>query len=398
MWVPRSEGELIKAIEVGDLIETATFDAKAALPTRGRSKDLAIDVAAMANDGGTLLYGVAEDERGRPNILSPIELDGATERVDRIVRSCISEPPTIELHLIPTDDDPEVGYLVVAVPPSPRAPHMVTVGKDYRYYGRSATGNVLLTEGEVARLYERPRRWEIDREALLEEEISQAPLRPRADFAYLHLVARPVVSDEALFGKAADGQAPLQFLGGLFSSAKAAFSQPYSPDLPQLSNFDRVTDGWLWRTHQEIDPIQRQTDRPQYVLHFQVDLDGSGHLFCGRAAERRDGLLIIFEDIVAGLTTKFLSVLGSLYAAGSYLGPVDVGIAVTGLRGGTSNALQSHYRAVGSPRFFDKDLYRRTKRFLASQLKGDPRGCARELVLPLTRATTQELYDPFAQG
>ncbi len=62
MWMPASESEILAAIEAGDLIETATFDAKAALPAKGKSKDLAIDVAAMANDGGTLLYGVGEDE------------------------------------------------------------------------------------------------------------------------------------------------------------------------------------------------------------------------------------------------------------------------------------------------------------------------------------------------
>jgi schlafen family protein len=107
----------------------------------------------MANDGGILLYGVGEDKNRRPTILQPISLAGARERVHQIVRTCISEPPNIQVREIQTDDAPSLGYLVVAVPPSPRAPHMVTVDKDHRYYGRSDTGNVPLTEGEVARLY-----------------------------------------------------------------------------------------------------------------------------------------------------------------------------------------------------------------------------------------------------
>ncbi len=77
MWVPKSEREILAAIEAGDLSETSSFDVKAALPMQGKSKDLAVDVAAMANDGGVLLYGVGEDERGRPTILSPIKLHGA---------------------------------------------------------------------------------------------------------------------------------------------------------------------------------------------------------------------------------------------------------------------------------------------------------------------------------
>jgi hypothetical protein len=155
--MPESEREILAAIEAGDPAETATFDAKVALPAQGKSRNLAIDVAAMASDGGTLLYGIGEDDHGRPTIPKPIELAGAAERVSQIVRTCISEPPTIEVREIPSADDPSVGYLVVAVPSSPQAPHMVTVGGDNRYYGRSATGNARLTEGEVARLYERTR-------------------------------------------------------------------------------------------------------------------------------------------------------------------------------------------------------------------------------------------------
>jgi predicted HTH transcriptional regulator len=201
MWIPKSEQDILSAIDAGDLSETANFDGKSALPGKGKGKDLALDVAAMSADGGTLLYGVAEDENERLTVPQPFKLAGVRERVDQIVRTSISEPLTIEVHTIPTDDNPSLGYLVIAVPPSPRAPHMVTVGKEHRYYGRGATGNVLLSEGEVARLYERRRRWEMDRGAMLDEAIELAPIPPREGFAYLHLVARPVVPDEELYDK-----------------------------------------------------------------------------------------------------------------------------------------------------------------------------------------------------
>jgi len=403
VWVPRSESELVEVIQAEELAETATFDAKVALPKKGKSKDLAIDVAAMANDGGTLLYGVDEDEQGRPIVPSPIDLSGAAERVDRIVRSCISEPPTVEIHSIPTAENPAVGYLVVAVPPSPRAPHMVTVDKEHRYYGRSATGNVRLSEGEVARLYERRRSWEVDREVILNEAIARAPLEPRDDFAYLHLVARPVVPDEGLLDRAKGDQHVAQFLNSLFTVAvsEEVFSRSnaksYYPDLSEDNTFDRRSDGWV--TSQGLGVEWQNYEDPKLVLEFEIGLDGSARLFCGRAADRdRGGLLLILEDLVAGLTARFLCVLGSLYASGSYHGPADVGLAVTGLRGGITYALRNHPRFQFSPSPFDKDKYSRTGRFMASMLKNDPRGCARKLVLPLAQATTQELYDPFAQG
>jgi hypothetical protein len=48
-----------------------------------------------------------------------------------------------------------LGYLVVIIPASPRAPHMVTLEGENRYYGRGATGNRILNQGDVARLYQR---------------------------------------------------------------------------------------------------------------------------------------------------------------------------------------------------------------------------------------------------
>lgn len=41
MWMPATEQEVLAAIEAGDLVETASFDAKASLPAKGKSKDLA---------------------------------------------------------------------------------------------------------------------------------------------------------------------------------------------------------------------------------------------------------------------------------------------------------------------------------------------------------------------
>jgi hypothetical protein len=97
---------------------------------------------------------------------------------------------------------------------------------------------------------------------------------------------------------------------------------------------------------------------------------------------------------VAGLTARFLAVLGGLYAASDYLGPVDIGLAVTGLRGGISYVLTQRIGVNARP--FDKDQYRRTERFSASTFTSDPRGAGRKLVLPLARATTRERYDPFS--
>jgi hypothetical protein len=401
MWIPKSEAEIRAVVDAGELSETTTFDAKKELPTAKRSIDLAIDVAAMATDGGVLLYGVDEDAQGQPTVLAPVPLAGVRERVDNIVRSCIAEPPTIEVATIPTEADPAVGYVVLAVPPSPRAPHMVIKDKDHRYYGRSATGNVRLSEGDVARLYERRQRWEVDRDTLLQREVERSPQRPQPDFAFLYLVVRPVAPDDRMLDRAKSTlypQAPdaRPVLNTLLRATiePDIFPRQYAPDLDHGPAWQRVADGWRMKQGYS-DAGQPWPDLGQ-VLEYQVDLDGSGHLFCGRAAERRDDRLLIFEVLIAGQTTRFLHLLGGIYEVAGYVGPVDVGLAVTGLRGGSSVEARRRLVSGRESLLYDRDDYRRTGRFAAAELRQHPRTCARELTEFLFRATTGETYDPFA--
>ncbi len=254
-----------------------------------------------------------------------------------------------------------------------------------------------LTEGEVARLYERRSKWEVDRAALLEEAIERAPIGADIHFAYLHLVARCAVSDEDLLEKAVGDKYLVPFLNSLFSSAVAneVFPRSYSPDLGENNSYDRRAEGWM--TSQGLG-ADWQSFGPGYALEFEIGLDGSGRLFCGRAAEEANGgKLQLFEDLVAGLTARFLRVLGGLYDAGAYVGPVDVGIAVTGLKGAVSCNLSQHVIARHFLQPYDRNQYRRTERFSACLLRDDPRSAARKLVSPLTRAITGEGYDPFSE-
>lgn len=120
MWVPASADEVEAAIAARRLEETHTFDAKA-IP--GRNRDIAIDVRAMTPDGGSLLYGVAEDDDGRPTVPAPFALAGERERIDQIVATSIVEVPVVSIRELPSASHPSVGYIAVAVPQSARAPH-----------------------------------------------------------------------------------------------------------------------------------------------------------------------------------------------------------------------------------------------------------------------------------
>jgi hypothetical protein len=170
-----------------------------------KNADLAWDVAAMSTDCGVLLYRVGEDADGRPTVLCPLELRGQRERVDQIVRTSLAEVPYIDVRELPLERDPSRGYLLIVVPASARASHQVIVKgtHQHRFYGRGPTGNRVLSEGDIARLYERRQHSEVDREQILREIVSVAPEQaPSASRAHMHAFARPVFPDQDVWRRA----------------------------------------------------------------------------------------------------------------------------------------------------------------------------------------------------
>jgi hypothetical protein len=90
------------------------------------------------------------------------------------------------------------------VPQSARAPHQVVSGGDLRFYGRGAKGNRILTEGEIARLYERRRGWEQDRAVLLGTAVEANRARFRGHTGTVTAFARPVLPDHMIWERATE--------------------------------------------------------------------------------------------------------------------------------------------------------------------------------------------------
>jgi hypothetical protein len=400
VWVPESADQIESAAKAGELEETPSFEVKRELPTPKKNADLAKDVAAMATDGGVLLYGIAEDDQGQPTIPVPIALAGVRERIDQIVTAGVAEVPYIDVRSYPCADDPSLGYIAVVVPQSERAPHQVIVGGDLRYYGRGATGNRVLTEGDVARLYERRQSWAVNREALLDDAISQAPYGPWRHLGYLHAFARPVAIDAALFDRATATVGSRDALQDVMSQAAAATrpNDGYSPSFKSYARWSRHgADSWRLSTAPaNID--YSEASEAAYLVEADFQMDGQARLFVGRAAEREDkefmsNRLTIYESNIAGTLAGFLAALGTLYRTAGYFGQVDLGLAVTGIKGGvTSRASPSRYFDVDA---YPTDDYRRTRRAAAAELS-DSEAVASSLLQPLMDAATmRDGYDPF---
>jgi len=395
MWLPRDASELEAAVERQQLQETPSFDAKEALPPSKKNISLAIDICAMTPEGGQLLFGVAEDDQERPTVLKPIELVGVRERIDQVAQTSIAEPPIIQVAAYPLDDDPARGYVLVTVPQSARSPHQVTVGKEFRYYGRGETGNRILTEGEVARLYARRERWDVDALAVLKEVIAVAPFAPTDEPGHLHAFARPVVPDRAIWERGtAEGRDQL-FSRMRSAAASAPPRTGYAPAIGRIGpNWRRRgADAWT---------LDSSADSPKDAIRVNVNIDGHGSLFCGRAADMaepnympNDGPEpILMEVVVAGNLAAFLALMGEYYDSASYVGMVDVGAAVTGIQGARS---LHRWNGGGFDRGqYDAPTFSRTARVPATRLRNESEVVTMVLIRDLMDASAGDGYNPFA--
>jgi Putative DNA-binding domain len=145
MWRPETWADLESLL--GQAEETSTLDFKGEF---GSTKEMAKDIAAMTVNGGTILYGVAENRETRvATELQPQALKGAEERIHQVVGTRISPSPGIEIICVSSPTSAAEGIVAVVVAPSLAAPHQVTG----RYPARRGTTTEYLEEAEVERLY-----------------------------------------------------------------------------------------------------------------------------------------------------------------------------------------------------------------------------------------------------
>src|SRR5215467_9586388 len=120
--------------------------------TSAKNDELAGDLLALANDSGLLVVGVARDRTiGRSIGLTPFGLMGFVERVERMARTSLDPPLTVECTTLADAPGPERGIVVIRVPASELAPHQA----NGRNYGRNDRSTYPLSDAEVEALMRR---------------------------------------------------------------------------------------------------------------------------------------------------------------------------------------------------------------------------------------------------
>lgn len=408
MWQPQSEDEILTALSNGSLEETVTFEAKSEIPAK--NSELAKDVAAIANtSGGVIVFGIREDSNKRLTIATPFDLKGQRERIDQIIQTSISEIPTYKLRAIETAGDPSKGYIILKIEPSERAPHMVEVKGEQRYYGRSETGNRVLTEIEVARLYERRQLTRSDALALLNKLIAADPLKEEVGYIHLHILVKPVLAKSSLLEEVQKSTRKETgfdyFIPHILDAALKTAIKPklfnddeYYFGLSTPPRWEPRIDGYftdVFRYGYDRAPESSET------LQLQVNFDGSGTLFCGwmgQTIEKSNSASkkYFYRARTAVMTARFITFWGEIYKRAEYLGKVDVGLALTNLEGSIDSET-SDIDIRPNSGFYAPD-YKQTMRIPAFDLKANPKRVAEDLLTRLFESIAPTKKNMFKLG
>lgn len=391
-WLPRTEAELQSAIDEGLLQEGHSLDIKERLDTGPKaSRSLAIDLASFAVDGGCIYVGVKQHEKtavGRVT-LAPFELQGQADRVSQVARSgLIDEPLDVRCQEIPCEQQPGYGYLVIIIPPSPAAPHMV----DKQYRGRGDAMNTILSDAEVRRIHDRQRATRSSVEALLLTEMQRdpTPVEQRQN-AHLFLLAHPVTAQpDQLFRAMQEHQLPPRnwLEAELMVPLRKLPLPSAEPSVTSTTHFSRRAEGWAYHSHeitQERSVVP--TAREEYLLDMEIGEDGSLRLFCARATDTpSDGSKLAFETLIAGLTAQVVAGAVTVAMKTNYFGMWSFGLAITNLRGAASAAARSDIRWMDRPTRFSEDSYLRVTQASYERLTSDMAMVIADLFVPLNRA------------
>lgn len=330
MWLPRTTQDLLSALD--SISETASLEFKEALPVRSKNADIAIDVTAMTTDGGVIIYGVAEDKTAGTFSPKPFDLMGQRERIVSIVESRVGGSPYIETFALDDPDTPGFGYIVVHVPASPTAPHLV---EDSGFWGRTDQGNRRLTQGDVDRLYQRRESWQTSSTQLIKNARSACSYVAGTvkTLGVYHLVVQPVIAPKSVRETALPGdnaQALLQMLNEVSNGIDFVSVSEFQ--LQAL--FHSVTK----KTYEGIRLVEPPGTDEFVQMELEVQDDGGLRFDLGTAVifSKSDGSRIVFDVEIAQSTALILALAGRLYSLADYHGLVNIAAIIDNGEGAIS--------------------------------------------------------------
>jgi hypothetical protein len=384
-WPPRTEAQLKHAMDNKLLIESHKLDLKQDLkPSESATRGIAKDLAAFSVDGGVIIIGVAETD---PLTLTPIPLDGLGERVEQIGLTTVDEPVRVTTFDIQSEADPAVGYLVIEVPVSGRAPHMV----DGRYYDRGNLNNIVLSDSAVQRWHEGKSKENSDLSEQARDELEQLTAGIPQPVTNLLLLAQPLGAREDLLMGLQVSTSYKADTADLLHAASIGCHEPISA-LREPTEVKRDALGIAAITDLTPSTDMAGSKRAELVFSDAGTLTlRSGGLI--RAIPRIiGGVLIdgptrygILEPLIIGHAELLVRVAGEVSKYG-FNGPWRFAVAATRLGGRISYTLAVDPEHDERLSVYNRASYERATRASRAEIVESPNVVVRALVAPLLRA------------
>ena len=393
---------MVEAAAGGLLDESHWVDLKRELPA-GKAKsntELAQDLASLAVDGGMLVIGV-EDHNSHAGAVCGVELAKLADRVDQIARDKVRPQLTVRSTEVPDPDRPDWGCLLVHVPPSADAPHMV----DYVYYGRGDRANTRLADEQVRAVLDDRARSHADVLAELRRMADDDPMPTDARrLGHLYLLAQPdYAGDEALVELLTSADAGRFIQESIAAVVRERGTAGFEPDVRNLSGPTPRAEGLaLTSYHPEDGPRYEQS-----LVELVVREDGGIRLFCGRGVDefQRAGTLpseepprAVIAVLLLGLTHAVVALAGRLADEhAGYQGRWRLGVRMDRLRGAVPlDLLQGNVLGGRRGNPYSRGEYERVTTASTEELVVAPEVVTERLVAPLLRGLgVAPLYLPY---
>ena len=397
-WMPAGEGALRAAFAGGLLEERNWCELKAKLgePTKGNNTEAAKDMASLAVDGGTLIYGIDEAAPGG-DPLHPFDVGGLPERVGQIAALRIDPPLVVECTTVYHDREAGKGYLLVHVPASPLAPHQV----DGRYYGRDDKSKRALSDPEVERLFRRRERWHEGVAGLLADVVAEDRFGTGQRYPHFFLVGRPVtprdemarriVGDPGWQTQVIALQRAVRTDQGVRDILTAWYpGHEIEPLLARLRGQFKTADGVLLTTA-AVAGRQPQQMPEEFTDELEVRVDGeirfySSHM--GEPGQSPQGVTSpgLYLEAVVTAVRELLAITLEISRRTGYAGMWDLGAAVTGIAGAR---VAPWVKTMSAPFIFatgyTRNDYHRGTRASTAELEQVPGAVAERLLGSLIR-------------
>lgn len=378
-WIPETENDLQRAIDDDLMDETHYLELKRTLePGRGKNKEFARDVVALSVDGGTLIFGIDEATKDVKATLNPVMLERFIERLESIARNIPDPPLEIRCKQIPAEQCPSKGYVIVEVPPSPDAPHMV----DDKYYGRGEKQKQVLSDAQVRRLmFERQSRRGANAGALnAYMDRDPIPVDDRKS-SHMFLVATPLMVSQGMFVDTIDSSNAGEWLQNLVNTCHTKDQIPGKLEVP-LSDVNRATarEDCIALTTDSIDrsrvytaPIWTPDD---YAVEIEFTDDGELRIYhAPLSGQDKKGDLVLLLRYVPLFVRHSLSLLTAIRDDKGVTGSWSIGFGATKLDDlpafNDTNQPGQMVQTIG-PRYVSADgtgSYRRVMTFSSKDLE-----------------------------